>query len=90
MQFTSINSMTFADVPRPQMSHANGLSNTLSQLTMAAGITLGALGCGSAMGWRSIWAGRRRGGVSLRLSAGGAGDVDGRGGHAAPAARRGG
>ncbi|WP_206241942.1 MFS transporter [Novosphingobium terrae] len=44
MQFTSISSMTFADVPRPQMTHANGLSNTLMQLTMAAGITLGALG----------------------------------------------
>jgi len=62
MQFTSINSMTFADVPRPQMSHANGLSNTLSQLTMAAGITVGALGVrighvlGAQLGWQAAGA----------------------------------
>jgi EmrB/QacA subfamily drug resistance transporter len=59
MQFTSISSMTFADVPRPQMADANGLSNTLSQLVMAAGITLGAVsvqvghGLGARLGWQA-------------------------------------
>ena len=57
MQFTSISSMTFADVPRAQMADANGLSNTLGQLVMAAGITLGALGVqvGHALGMRLGW-----------------------------------
>lgn len=59
MQFTAVNSMTFADVPRAQMADANGLSNTLSQLVMAAGITLGAVSVqmghalGQAMGWHA-------------------------------------
>ncbi|RKP53586.1 MFS transporter [Pararobbsia silviterrae] len=43
MQFTVLGSLAFADVPKPQMSHANGLFNTVSQLAMAAGITMGAL-----------------------------------------------
>lgn len=44
MQFTTIGTMAFADVPKPQMSDANGLFNTISQIGMAAGITLGAFG----------------------------------------------
>lgn len=54
MQFTAINTVTFADVPRPQMADANGLSNTLGQLAMAAGITLGAISVHAghvATGW---------------------------------------
>ena len=43
MQFTVLSSLAFADVPKPQMSHANGLFNTVSQVAMAAGITLGAM-----------------------------------------------
>jgi EmrB/QacA subfamily drug resistance transporter len=59
MQFTAINTVAFADVPRPQMSDANGLSNTLGQLAMAAGITLGAISvhAGHALTGRLGWAG---------------------------------
>jgi Na+/melibiose symporter-like transporter len=49
MQFTAINTVTFADVPRPQMADANGLSNTLAQLAMAAGITWARSVCMVAM-----------------------------------------
>jgi len=42
MQFTTIGTLTFADVPKSDMADANGLSNTLSQVSMAAGITLAA------------------------------------------------
>lgn len=57
MQFTAINTVAFADVPRPQMADANGLSNTLGQVTMAAGITLGAISvqCGQAISQRLGW-----------------------------------
>nr|WP_315598323.1 MDR family MFS transporter [uncultured Cupriavidus sp.] len=43
MQFTVLGTIAYADVPKPQMPDANGLFNTLSQVAMAAGITLGAL-----------------------------------------------
>jgi len=43
MQFTSLGTLAFADVPDRQMGDANGLMNVVSQLSMAAGITLGAL-----------------------------------------------
>jgi len=43
MQFTTISMICFADVPQPQMAGANGLANTISQLTMGAGIALGAM-----------------------------------------------
>ncbi|HZV11134.1 MAG TPA: MFS transporter [Novosphingobium sp.] len=57
MQFTAINTVAFADVPRAQMADANGLSNTLGQLTMAAGITLGAMSVhgGGALAARLGW-----------------------------------
>ncbi|VCU70432.1 putative transport protein HsrA [Pigmentiphaga humi] len=44
MQFTALSTLAYADVPKPQMSDANGLFTTISQLSMAAGITLAALG----------------------------------------------
>jgi len=43
MQFTALGTIAFADVPKAQMSDANGLFNTVSQIAMAAGITLGAM-----------------------------------------------
>ncbi len=43
MQFTSISTISFSDIPKPMMADANGLFNTISQLTMAAGITLAAM-----------------------------------------------
>lgn len=44
MQFTALGTIAFADVEKQQMADANGLFNTLSQIAMAAGITLGAIG----------------------------------------------
>jgi MFS family permease len=43
MQFTALGTVSFADVRKEDMSDANGLSNTVGQLTMAAGITLAAM-----------------------------------------------
>lgn len=43
MQFTCLGTIAFADVPDRQMSDANGLFNVISQVSMAAGITLGAI-----------------------------------------------
>jgi len=43
MQFTALGTIGFADIPKHDMAHANGLSNTIGQLGMAAGITVAAL-----------------------------------------------
>ncbi|MHA3903390.1 MFS transporter [Castellaniella sp. WN] len=43
MQFTCLGTLAFADVPEARMADANGLFNVVSQLSMAAGITLGAM-----------------------------------------------
>ena len=43
MQFTCLGTLAFADVPEARMADANGLFNVVTQLAMAAGITLGAL-----------------------------------------------
>ena len=43
LQFTAINTLSFADVPKPQMSGASTLSSTLSQMTMGMGVALGAI-----------------------------------------------
>ena len=43
MQFTCLSTIAFADIPDSQMADANGLFNVVSQVSMAAGITLGAL-----------------------------------------------
>ncbi|MBB3181871.1 MFS transporter [Variovorax sp. Sphag1AA] len=43
MQFTCLGTIAFADVPDRQMADANGLFNVISQVGMAAGITLGAM-----------------------------------------------
>lgn len=43
MQFTVLGTIAYADVPKAQMSDANSLFNTLTQVSMAAGITLAAL-----------------------------------------------
>ncbi|CAG9222401.1 EmrB/QacA subfamily drug resistance transporter [Paraburkholderia tropica] len=44
MQFTVLGTIAYADVQKERMSDANSLFNTASQIAMAAGITLGALG----------------------------------------------
>lgn len=43
MQFTSLGTLAFADVPPKHMADANSLFNVISQLSMAAGITLASL-----------------------------------------------
>lgn len=44
IQFTGISTLAFADVPSGQMSYANTLFSTASQLAVGLGITLGAIG----------------------------------------------
>lgn len=43
MQFTTTNTLAYADIPQDRMADANGLFNTISQVTMAASVTLGAM-----------------------------------------------
>jgi EmrB/QacA subfamily drug resistance transporter len=43
LQFTAINTLSFADVPKPQMSGASTLSSTLTQMTMGMGVAFGAI-----------------------------------------------
>ena len=43
LQFTALGTLAFADVPEAQMADANSLFNVVSQVSMAAGITLGAI-----------------------------------------------
>jgi EmrB/QacA subfamily drug resistance transporter len=43
MQFTSLTSMAFCEVPQPQMSSANTLFSTTQQLSLGLGIALGAV-----------------------------------------------
>ncbi len=44
MQFTGISTLAFADIPAQQMSYANTLFSTATQLSVGLGITLGAIG----------------------------------------------
>ncbi|MHB8285631.1 MAG: MFS transporter [Caulobacteraceae bacterium] len=43
MQFTAISSVAFADMPQALMPGANGLFSTVLQLSMGAGVALGAM-----------------------------------------------
>ncbi|MBI0329325.1 DHA2 family efflux MFS transporter permease subunit [Burkholderia plantarii] len=43
MQFTALNTIGFADVPQPQMSHATTLFSVLQQMNAGMGIAIGAL-----------------------------------------------
>lgn len=58
MQFTGISTLAFSDVPSTQMSYANTLFSTATQLSVGLGITLGAIGIRlvrkSANGWISL------------------------------------
>lgn len=44
IQFTGVSTLAFADVPAAQMSYANTLFSTATQLAVGLGITLGAIG----------------------------------------------
>ena len=43
LQYTTVNTLAFVDIPQPMMSSASTLSGTLTQLASAGGIALGAL-----------------------------------------------
>lgn len=43
LQFTAINTLSFADVPKTQMSAASTFASTLSQMTMGMGVAVGAI-----------------------------------------------
>ncbi|BCQ23196.1 MFS transporter [Caballeronia sp. NK8] len=43
LQFTALNTLSFADVPKAQMSGASALSSTLFQMTMGIGVAIGAI-----------------------------------------------
>jgi EmrB/QacA subfamily drug resistance transporter len=43
LQFTAINTLSFADVPKAQMSGASTLSSMLGQMTMGMGVAFGAI-----------------------------------------------
>ncbi|MEG0800667.1 MAG: MFS transporter [Citrobacter sp.] len=44
IQFTGVSTLAFADVPAPQMSYANTLFSTATQLAVGLGISLAAIG----------------------------------------------
>jgi MFS family permease len=43
LQFTALNTLSFADAPKPQMSAAATLSSVATQLTMAFGVSAGGI-----------------------------------------------
>ncbi|EIY1896636.1 MFS transporter [Klebsiella pneumoniae] len=68
IQFTGVSTLAFADVPAAQMSDANTLFSTASQLAVGPGITLGAIGIrlGEQVGdWLHL---TELPGISFRLS----------------------
>ncbi|HFY9904427.1 TPA: MFS transporter [Klebsiella pneumoniae] len=68
IQFTGVSTLAFADVPAAQMSDANTLFRTASQLAVGLGITLGAIGIrlGEQVGdWLHL---TELPGISFRLS----------------------
>ncbi|WFA42088.1 MFS transporter [Klebsiella pneumoniae] len=68
IQFTGVSTLAFADVPAAQMSDANTLFSTASQLAVGLGITLGAIGIrlGEQVGdWLHL---AELPGISFRLS----------------------
>lgn len=68
IQFTGVSTLAFADVPPAQMSYANTLFSTASQLAVGLGITLGAIGIRmgeKASEWLSL---TTLPGISFRLS----------------------
>jgi len=68
IQFTGVSTLAFADVPAAQMSDANTLFSTASQLAVGLGITLGAIGIrlGEQVGdWLHL---TKLPGISFRLS----------------------
>jgi hypothetical protein len=43
LQFTALNTLSFADVPQPHMSSASTLNSAMMQVTMGMGVACGAM-----------------------------------------------
>jgi hypothetical protein len=67
MQFTALNTIGFADVPRPQMSGATTLFSMLQQMNAGMGIAFGALALRLAGLLRGM-PGGRAGAADFRLA----------------------
>ncbi len=68
IQFTGVSTLAFADVPGPQMSYANTLFSTASQLAIGLGITLGAIGIRLGEKVSEVLALSTMPGISFRLA----------------------
>lgn len=68
IQFTGVSTLAFADVPSPQMSYANTLFSTASQLAIGLGITLGAIGIRIGEKISSVFDLSAMPGISFRLA----------------------
>jgi EmrB/QacA subfamily drug resistance transporter len=53
LQFTSVNSLAYADVPEAEISRASTLSNVAQQLSLSTGVAVAALVLEAAQGFRS-------------------------------------
>ncbi|WP_229779410.1 MFS transporter [Pseudomonas matsuisoli] len=51
LQFTANNTLAFADIPKPKMSHASTLFSATFQLSIGMGVAVGALALRAAMSW---------------------------------------
>jgi EmrB/QacA subfamily drug resistance transporter len=52
LQFTGINALTIADVPRHQLSHATSFSSIAQQLSLSVGVAIGALSLHLTVIWQ--------------------------------------
>ncbi|WP_374375883.1 MFS transporter [Tabrizicola sp.] len=52
IQFTSLNSIAFADLAQDEMSRATSLSSAAQQVSLGLGVTLGATAVAASMAWR--------------------------------------
>ena len=68
VQFTGISTLAFANVPSAQMSYANTLFSTASQLAVGLGITLGAIGIRLGETFSEWFTLSHLPGISFRLS----------------------
>jgi MFS family permease len=52
LEFTSLNTLAFADVAKPKMSAATSLSSMVQQVSLGAGVALGAILLHGRLAWR--------------------------------------
>jgi len=52
LEFTSLNTLAFADVAKPKMSAATSLSSMVQQVSLGTGVALGAILLHLCLGWR--------------------------------------